>query len=269
MNLSGRKIYINNICMLENVEINISGLTVIAGENDTGKSTIGKVLFALIKACEMSRGGFFYKNRDRYIRNKIYDLKSLLSMMLTKQEYYQMAQYVNALEAKINFILRKRYKSEKEKDTNLSHIFEEMRPLFLPRVSDLMERFFDEVRKAFTENFRDKFRINNLENLFKYLFMDDYVSNFASGVAKIRLESASKITKISIEHNKIASLNDGGRFFKDVTYIDTPVIFQLIRLLMLSDLNEKEYMPTIKDLKRKLADLPRKIDLWEKDELLV
>jgi predicted ATPase len=267
MNLSGRKIYINNICMLENVEINISGLTVIAGENDTGKSTIGKVLFALIKACEMSRGGFFYKNRDRYIRNKIYDLKSLLSMMLTKQEYYQMAQYVNALEAKINFILRKRYKSEKEKDTNLSHIFEEMRPLFLPRVSDLMERFFDEVRKAFTENFRDKFRINNLENLFKYLFMDDYVSNFASGVAKIRLESASKITKISIEHNKIASLNDGGRFFKDVTYIDTPVIFQLIRLLMLSDLNEKEYMPTIKDLKRKLADLPRKIDLWEKDEL--
>ena len=41
---------LKNINKIEEASININGLTVVAGINDTGKSTIGKVLFALIKA---------------------------------------------------------------------------------------------------------------------------------------------------------------------------------------------------------------------------
>lgn len=41
---------IKNICLLKQVSIDISGLTVISGENDQGKSTVGKALMALIKA---------------------------------------------------------------------------------------------------------------------------------------------------------------------------------------------------------------------------
>jgi predicted ATPase len=44
------KLTINNIGTIQEASINIKGLTVIAGENDTGKSTIGKILFASIKA---------------------------------------------------------------------------------------------------------------------------------------------------------------------------------------------------------------------------
>jgi len=44
------ELQLKNIGMIENANLKIDGLTVIAGENDTGKSTVGKALFALIKA---------------------------------------------------------------------------------------------------------------------------------------------------------------------------------------------------------------------------
>ena len=40
------RIKLTNIGMLESADVKLDGLTVIAGENDTGKSTLGKTLFA-------------------------------------------------------------------------------------------------------------------------------------------------------------------------------------------------------------------------------
>jgi len=42
------EIQLKNIGMIKEASIKIDGLTVIAGENDTGKSTVGKALFAMI-----------------------------------------------------------------------------------------------------------------------------------------------------------------------------------------------------------------------------
>ena len=44
------QIKLRNIGMLEKAELNLNSLTLIAGENDNGKSTIGKVIFCIIKA---------------------------------------------------------------------------------------------------------------------------------------------------------------------------------------------------------------------------
>ncbi|KAF3978185.1 MAG: ATP-binding protein [Methylococcales symbiont of Iophon sp. n. MRB-2018] len=44
------RLTIKNIGVIKKADINLSGLTVIAGENDSGKSTVGKLMFAIIKA---------------------------------------------------------------------------------------------------------------------------------------------------------------------------------------------------------------------------
>ena len=44
------KLYIDAIGKVVNSTIELNSLTLIAGENDTGKSTIGKVLFAIVQA---------------------------------------------------------------------------------------------------------------------------------------------------------------------------------------------------------------------------
>lgn len=41
---------ISNIAKIKEATINIDGITVIAGENNTGKSTIGKLLFAIFNS---------------------------------------------------------------------------------------------------------------------------------------------------------------------------------------------------------------------------
>lgn len=46
------KIYLDNIGVIKNSEIIVDGLTIIAGENSSGKSTIGKSLYAVYNALE-------------------------------------------------------------------------------------------------------------------------------------------------------------------------------------------------------------------------
>ncbi len=48
------KLKLNNIGIIDKADIKLVGLTVIAGENDSGKSTVGKVLYALIKTIRWS-----------------------------------------------------------------------------------------------------------------------------------------------------------------------------------------------------------------------
>jgi predicted ATPase len=44
------RITMENIGMIGQAEVEVKGLTVIAGENDTGKSTIGKLLYSIVRA---------------------------------------------------------------------------------------------------------------------------------------------------------------------------------------------------------------------------
>ncbi len=48
------EIQLKNIGMIKEANVKLDGLTVIAGENDTGKSTVGKFLFSIIKANNIS-----------------------------------------------------------------------------------------------------------------------------------------------------------------------------------------------------------------------
>lgn len=57
------KIQIKNIGMIKEAEVKLDGLTIIAGENDTGKSTLGKLLFATIKADNINRQQKFKKSK--------------------------------------------------------------------------------------------------------------------------------------------------------------------------------------------------------------
>ena len=46
----GINISISNFAKIKKANVTINGLTVISGENDTGKSTVGKVVYSLIKS---------------------------------------------------------------------------------------------------------------------------------------------------------------------------------------------------------------------------
>ncbi len=55
------KLQLENIGMIKNATVKFNGLTVIAGENDTGKTTVGKVLFSEIRQ---------YKKMSKHYQDK-------------------------------------------------------------------------------------------------------------------------------------------------------------------------------------------------------
>ena len=70
------ELQLKNIGMIKEANVKIDGLTVIAGENDTGKSTLGKALYAIIKEHHnvfRKEGGGFYINVYREIFKEDFD----------------------------------------------------------------------------------------------------------------------------------------------------------------------------------------------------
>ncbi len=72
------EIVVKNIGKVKEANIKIDGITVIAGENDTGKSTISKVLFTVFntfyninKKIKMQKESSIKKIIDSSIYNKI------------------------------------------------------------------------------------------------------------------------------------------------------------------------------------------------------
>lgn len=64
------KLCIKNIGKIEDAEIEINGITVIGGENDTGKSTVAKALFSIFSS--------FYKNHHQIDEERISSIQNIL-----------------------------------------------------------------------------------------------------------------------------------------------------------------------------------------------
>lgn len=60
------KLKLQNISIIEEADIEIDGITLIAGKNDSGKSTIGKVLYSVVKGFNQQEG-FFQEKKNRMI----------------------------------------------------------------------------------------------------------------------------------------------------------------------------------------------------------
>lgn len=63
------KFTINNIGLILKAELLLNGITLIAAENDSGKSTIGKTLFALIETSNSFEKEYFIEMKDRIDRS--------------------------------------------------------------------------------------------------------------------------------------------------------------------------------------------------------
>ncbi len=80
---------LENIGMIREASVKLDGLTVIAGENDTGKSTVGKSLFCAIKADVTSRQRFFKlktsKNETNFNQMRANSFRRMLGLVFDSE----------------------------------------------------------------------------------------------------------------------------------------------------------------------------------------
>ena len=91
------KLILENIGMLQHAEITLHKLCVIAGENDNGKSTVGKIVFCLVKAINRYREDlqeskeFWVEEKKEDPYEKLASLKKLLDQGIISQEEFDKA----------------------------------------------------------------------------------------------------------------------------------------------------------------------------------
>lgn len=260
------KLNIQNIGVVKEADINIDGLTVICGENDTGKSTIGKTLFALVKGIIgyeedfQSEISYELATRFRQIHRVIeqeIDLSQLddeqigiihrhipiSSLFLAKQVRSGKLQYNDFLP--FIDLLKKLHNQEIiSSDTydRLSHYIKDIE-FFLRQEINPSKKQKIALERAFFSEFQTLITDES-----KVYLVDNDVNELM-----IEFNKKSKIK------NELSNLEDF--YFGEITYIETPAVVQFFKLIMsagvkLPEQSRRRIQETVplhtKDLTRKL-----------------
>lgn len=260
------KLVLENIGMLKSAELNLDSLSVIAGENDNGKSTVGKVVFCIVKAINRYKEDL-QESKEYKINEKLdeiyFDLRRVLISL--PNESIDVVRRVNYLrDWSINLNDKLHALREQISELSNSFLIEENRIENICKHLEELERISSEP-----ENTK-----KSIENALNKVFASEFDSSvLLSGESEgfIRLyDNDLKLIDIKVSvGNRIKLLSDVEPVeFNDATFIESPLILNNHDLLIRSQsgLNitkrgsSRLGMPYttlhVKDLFDKLKELP-------------
>lgn len=260
------KLSIENVGILSKIDLEINGITVIAGENDTGKSTVSKSLYAMFNG--------FYKIDEKIENMKIKNLRRDIIEVLEREfGVYINTQYLkkdilSKILLKKDFIDKKDIREIVEntiKNTNLKR-----------KPNSSIDEIAEELEK----------RINNIKltkdiDIANEILKQNFNKEFSNQINNINTKEISSVTlfiknkmnikvKVEREHISFVKTEDTGNIYTRAIYMDNPLI--------LDKINERDFMTfnfflednyfhvdnLIYDLQRKVEENP--IDKIQIDE---
>jgi predicted ATPase len=206
---------INNIGKIQNAAIEMRGITVIAGNNNTGKSTYGKILYCMFNAfCNAETA--IHKER----RHTIEDI-------ITRS--FPRFRHGGQIRTLINNILD--HQSSKEEIRNLLEEAINNKIVLIDKV-DKME---DSINTVFEKIIRsNEIADGQIQKIILTRFLRAEFGNRIihvnhTGVAgKISLTIKGNELSVSIENNECTDFTDNVRIIYKAFYIDTPFILEEI-----------------------------------------
>jgi len=236
------ELIINNIGLVESANIKLDGLTVIAGENDTGKSTVGKAIFSIIKGLNSHHKDF---KEDKFaqiveIIDAIYfkfrefskEYADLTSNYVTSKAFYppiirkEILSYLNLedYEGIQNYIYNYKERIEME-----AHYLE------LPEKSiDELNPLIKSLEEAVKVQDPRNYIIRSINLALKSEFGEDLCNKFTKDSSSISYdENGEVLFEASLTKNRInrAKYSVTPLEIEDVTYIETPMIFQMHKVI--------------------------------------
>jgi len=205
---------IKGIGKIQDSKIEIKGITVIAGENSTGKSTFGKVLYCMFSAFYNTEE-MIKNERSRYIRRIINTsfnrLRSPIKLNLSLKKWSK------------NFI--------DETKNNKAFSDNDIRKMLLDSFPFVKEENENTIKNVI-ENIK-RFMLISDEEIQKSI-VDDYFENeFGKQInhvnrrqliGKVSLIIQGKNISINIENNECSEFKDNVGICYEVIYIDTPFV---------------------------------------------
>ena len=214
------KLTINNIGKLKNAEVVIDGITVITGENDTGKSTVGKVLWSVFNG--------FYEINEKVYKEKVSELEKIVDKLMKENGYDKITDnfkdffgIFDRTEEKIAIELLKNNKNYSEneikiiinnykKDLKIGNILN-----FVQEINDTLKISDEEIIKVIVSRVMNKEFHNQINAIF---------SKEKMNIGEINLKIKEKEIELKIENNEISDVKNYFLINKETMYIDNPFI---------------------------------------------
>ena len=222
------QIKLRNIGMLKEAELNLNSLTLIAGENDNGKSTIGKVIFCIIKAIN--------KYKDELQESKEHKLKERLENLFFFTRNILTHNPVLKNTEDIYFLILDEYTLE-EKLLKLEELILTVRDKSDLKDIEKIEKVLKEIYIIKDEPEDDKKYIESaLNKAFFSEFDSSILLNGKEDGQITLLENSLELINIRIsKDNKLSLIEDVEPIqLKDATFIETPLILNNHDLLIRS-----------------------------------
>lgn len=231
------ELQLENISMIKKANVKLDGLTVIAGENDTGKSTVGKLLFSIIKAISRYQEDLEENKEDKIfsrIERNYFQLRRNIdfSENINLRELFYPPKFkrdldknnVNALDVRIEAIREIQQQSLFNHESD-KHEYDDN---YLKKIEENLL----EIKKIFLS---DENKQEAQSRAFRKVLMSEFkgiVSNQSElmhNQSIIRaLDGDNKLIDVKMQKDKIISFESLDElYFRDATFIESPVILHI------------------------------------------
>ena len=225
---------LTNIGKIRQADINMKGLTVIAGLNDSGKSTIGKVLFVTIKALvnTLHRSS---NNKERVLRERISTLYERIGELRFTSE-----QLNRIMPTTIEAMGRKLLAMENQ-ESRMNYLNEIISIIggeeLTPRVRSLIIADLNKINSVLNEDSRFYDIKTEMNNLLESEFLGSFttVGEETSEVTLTMDEGKSNLS-YRVKENKtdMASVTGPEIFLDDVTYVESSLYLHMLQSILRS-----------------------------------
>jgi predicted ATPase len=216
------KLKLQNVGIISNCDINIDGITIITGQNDSGKSTVGKVLYAIVRALN-NDDKYFNESKLNFLQKKLDEILNLIIRINNAND--NDSKIIDDL-IKENISILTRRESNTEKIINSVNNIE--KSIGKHSNEDIVKnilKIIDEIRE------REKIKINSFDFLnfelteyFNLEFGNQISNNFLDQETSIEIETNIGSTTFIAKENKIFLEKQTLNFpYNDVIFIESPL----------------------------------------------
>lgn len=222
------KLILENIGMLKHAEITLRRLTMIAGENDNGKSTIGKIVFCIVKAI------------NRY-REDLQESKEFLVSEKIEEIYFLMRDTIKPTSPEVLDVLRRIRMASRPRTNVERHLgilddtIYQVLALgnFTPEAHKEVQMLRDEIRATLD---RPEDINQSIENAFNKVFASEFDASLLLHGAiegSIQLvENDISLIHLSVQPDGVTLIGEVEPIvLKEATFVDSPLILNSHDLL--------------------------------------
>ena len=226
------RLHINNFAKIGQSDIILDGITVIAGENNTGKSTVGKILFSLFNAlCDIE---------DKVRKERLDEIRETTFTILQNN--------ISALDISRNTLIRNSMRLSRRIRQQIRERFEENSEITKQDILEMVENelnVWDDLRAGMTHYEWDGLLEQLTQNISEILELPekdiirevitgyfgnvfhDQISSLVSkenAASQLRLEIKGRNNTVVFEKNKGKEFESELDLTNNAMYIDNPFI---------------------------------------------